>query len=91
MCSSDLEVEALIRERPDYPYFWELKGDFLFRSGRSNEAIAPLTKALKLAKGGNLIRVRLAQAMLATNKRRYVRSEERRVGKECRSRWSPYH
>ena len=22
---------------------------------------------------------------------KYVRSEERRVGKECRSRWSPYH
>ena len=22
---------------------------------------------------------------------RYLRSEERRVGKECRSRWSPYH
>ena len=22
---------------------------------------------------------------------RNVRSEERRVGKECRSRWSPYH
>ena len=21
----------------------------------------------------------------------YERSEERRVGKECRSRWSPYH
>ena len=21
----------------------------------------------------------------------YWRSEERRVGKECRSRWSPYH
>ena len=21
----------------------------------------------------------------------YDRSEERRVGKECRSRWSPYH
>ena len=21
----------------------------------------------------------------------YNRSEERRVGKECRSRWSPYH
>ena len=26
------------------------------------------------------------------NARRHVgRSEERRVGKECRSRWSPYH
>ena len=23
--------------------------------------------------------------------RRFARSEERRVGKECRSRWSPYH
>ena len=23
--------------------------------------------------------------------RRFLRSEERRVGKECRSRWSPYH
>ena len=22
---------------------------------------------------------------------RQIRSEERRVGKECRSRWSPYH
>ena len=22
---------------------------------------------------------------------KYIRSEERRVGKECRSRWSPYH
>ena len=25
------------------------------------------------------------------NKKRNERSEERRVGKECRSRWSPYH
>ena len=25
------------------------------------------------------------------NARGQVRSEERRVGKECRSRWSPYH
>ena len=26
-----------------------------------------------------------------TPKDKLVRSEERRVGKECRSRWSPYH
>ena len=26
-----------------------------------------------------------------TLKRNTERSEERRVGKECRSRWSPYH
>ena len=24
-------------------------------------------------------------------KQLFIRSEERRVGKECRSRWSPYH
>ena len=26
-----------------------------------------------------------------SEKRQNTRSEERRVGKECRSRWSPYH
>ena len=26
-----------------------------------------------------------------SNTQKYGRSEERRVGKECRSRWSPYH
>ena len=25
------------------------------------------------------------------NNTTHIRSEERRVGKECRSRWSPYH
>src|SRR2546425_11703984 len=33
---------------------------------------------------------RAAVAQLAPSDRR-CRSEERRVGKECRSRWSPYH
>ena len=28
---------------------------------------------------------------LPTEKEVITRSEERRVGKECRSRWSPYH
>src|SRR2546430_10873665 len=28
---------------------------------------------------------------LSVRVRRSIRSEERRVGKECRSRWSPYH
>src|SRR2546425_12490729 len=30
-------------------------------------------------------------ADLANTKKLFERSEERRVGKECRSRWSPYH
>ena len=27
----------------------------------------------------------------AATEKQQIRSEERRVGKECRSRWSPYH
>src|SRR5688572_32885434 len=36
-----------------------------------------------------LISGHLAMMLMELTKRR--RSEERRVGKECRSRWSPYH
>ena len=31
------------------------------------------------------------QQLLSAHVGSYFRSEERRVGKECRSRWSPYH
>ena len=31
------------------------------------------------------------RAQRASNRLDKARSEERRVGKECRSRWSPYH
>ena len=30
-------------------------------------------------------------AGVRSDEEQYMRSEERRVGKECRSRWSPYH
>ena len=33
----------------------------------------------------------LAMLYHRENRIRLTRSEERRVGKECRSRWSPYH
>src|SRR2546422_6896765 len=36
-------------------------------------------------------RGRRARQVSPARRRRVVRSEERRVGKECRSRWSPYH
>ena len=36
-------------------------------------------------------RVRAAVAAVAVQPFDLTRSEERRVGKECRSRWSPYH
>ena len=33
----------------------------------------------------------VSQSVTVTLSGAYERSEERRVGKECRSRWSPYH
>src|SRR3989454_7290335 len=38
--------------------------------------------------GGHAMRLKLT---LKTSTEEITRSEERRVGKECRSRWSPYH
>src|ERR1051325_7328312 len=51
--------------------------------GKRGEAASPLGKDLFLAHGRS--RRHGARALTVP------RSEERRVGKECRSRWSPYH
>lgn len=58
------QLDQLIAQRPSYPFFHEVKGDFLMRSGRSAEAIPHLQKALRLA-GGNesLMQVQLAAAL----------------------------
>src|SRR2546427_10740550 len=50
-----------------------------YKSGRQVLVIGPSGAALEWAK------------RFSTNLQPSVRSEERRVGKECRSRWSPYH
>ena len=45
-------------------------------------------KALRKAAG---IKVKDMADTLGVSTQAVARSEERRVGKECRSRWSPYH
>ena len=57
------ETDSLLRERPDYAYFWEMKGDLLMRSGRTHDAIPFLRHALKLDPEASLIRVQLAGAL----------------------------
>src|SRR2546430_1351286 len=63
-------------------------------------APVPLLEALDRVAGYDLVLLlwedeqsrTIGQALAATTpSRRIARSEERRVGKECRSRWSPYH
>ncbi len=65
-------LDQLIAAQPNWPYFHELKGQFLFESGRSAEAVGPLQKAIELAPHEPLIQIMLAQAMLGTNDDRYV-------------------
>jgi len=59
------EIDQLIKVRPDYPYFWEVKGDLLMRSGKSVESIPFLRKAIALAGKSNdsLMQVQLATAL----------------------------
>ena len=37
------------------------------------------------------VKIRSTQLKFYADREKALRSEERRVGKECRSRWSPYH
>jgi predicted Zn-dependent protease len=59
-------IDALIAAQPNWPYFYEIKGQFLFESGSPADAIGPLRQAVSLA-NEPLIRVMLAQALLGTN------------------------
>lgn len=59
-------IDALIKRAPNYPYFWELKGQAYLESGLPEQAIAPLRKALKLAPGQPLILSQLGHALVAT-------------------------
>lgn len=60
------KVDELIRLRPQNPYFYELRADFLQRSGKAKQAVVDLRKALKLAPKSTLMQIRLGSAMLAT-------------------------
>ena len=55
------------------------------------KAEMPEMPAEKLSKLLRKYKVSAEDAQILTKNLELVRSEERRVGKECRSRWSPYH
>src|SRR5258708_34027357 len=63
-----------------------------FKDGKFSFAIPPQwePETTNLEFEGTITGENLKGTMLYTDGKTY-RSEERRVGKECRSRWSPYH
>ena len=86
-------VKAILRSRvglkdPNKPI-----GTFMFL-GPTGVGKTHLAKELAKYMFGSsdaLIRIDMSEYMEKFTVSRLVRSEERRVGKECRSRWSPYH
>lgn len=66
------QFDALIAAQPKWPYFHEVKGQFLFESGSVEAAVPPLREAVRLNPEEPLIRIMLAQALLGANKQQYV-------------------
>ncbi len=58
------EIDALIADHPNDPYFYELKGQILFETGRAAEAVAPYQKAVNLLPDSVLMRLSLIQAQI---------------------------
>src|ERR1035441_4831828 len=75
-------------QRPDF--FSPSQGALSYRAVCG---IAPPRRATAIAYHGENMNLLLALGFTATVMAQTwaPRSEERRVGKECRSRWSPYH
>ena len=70
---------------------WELDSIFhgykLYKKSQDNETFSLITEL------GEADSLYIDEKNIVFNVRYFyfIRSEERRVGKECRSRWSPYH
>jgi predicted Zn-dependent protease len=58
------EVDSLLKEKPDDPYYNELHGQILFEGGKIADSVGPYQKAAKLLPENSLIHMELAQAEL---------------------------
>jgi predicted Zn-dependent protease len=60
-------IDGLIAEHPDNPYLWELKGQVYFEVGKTKEAEVAHRRSTELKPTAPLLRINLAQAILAQN------------------------
>ncbi len=68
------EIDALLAEHPDNPFFHELKGQMLFEFGRVAESIAPHRRSVELLPGKALLRINLGRALAATEEPENVKA-----------------
>ncbi len=60
------EIDSLLAESPDNPYFHELKGQMLFEFGRVAESVSPHRKSVEMEPTTALLRINLGRALLAS-------------------------
>ncbi len=65
--SALLTLDGLLKERPNDPYFHELRGQILFENGRAAEAVPSYRRAVQLT-GAPVIKIDFARALIETNK-----------------------
>lgn len=58
-------IDALLRELPDNPYLWELKGQVLFESGKARDSEAPHRRSVEIKPDAPLLQINLARSILA--------------------------
>ena len=69
---ADAETRALVKLKPDDPYFLEIRGQILLEAGQPADAIAPLKEATELSRYNPLIVTTYGHALIATeNKANY--------------------
>ncbi len=59
-------MDRLLALRPDDPFYWEARGQFLLEAARPDEAVESYRRAARLAPGEPLIRAALGRALLAS-------------------------
>jgi predicted Zn-dependent protease len=66
------QIDGLIQQQPNNPYFYELRGQALLEGGKPADAIAPLRKAVALSNNAPLIEMLLGQALVGANNKAYT-------------------
>lgn len=74
-----VEIESLIADEPDNPYFQELYGQMLFESGLVEESIAYHARSVEIEPTAPLLRINLAIAMIATENPDYQDEAEQHL------------
>ncbi|WP_017930806.1 M48 family metalloprotease [Robiginitomaculum antarcticum] len=62
-----VSVDSLIEEFPDNPYYHELRGEILYKSGKARLAQPSLRNAIKLKSDAPLLKQALAQSLIDEN------------------------